>query len=349
VQTEEEGKLQRAHGSYILLRKTLPVLSLAVPLASLYFLYPESFEATWIGRTYYLFFMWILFLETFLVSEDLDGRISRLQPLRGLGLLVALPLPTLYVLAANHYGLSTMIENLTAQAGVAYSNFMPISLEFIVLMVFFAVIVILNYGVPGLKHFAVSSVFLGAIGVIYIINNLYPYGQFTPFQMIVPTTANLAMGVLNLMGYRTIFLGDYSSNTPVFVATDASNRSSAAYAIAWPCSGVESLIIYAITGLLFLRKMPMSHIVRILFFAIGALVTYFINILRIATIFVISIQGGNVAAFHDYYGQLYSIVWIISYPLILVGLHSMWGRIQTRRLKKHVGTEQMDEFLSSST
>jgi thaumarchaeosortase len=277
--------------------------------------------------------MWILFLETFIVSEKLNSRQISLKSLRGVALLVALTFPTVYVIAANFCGLNAAIENLTARQGVYFSNLMPVSVEYLVFMTLLAAIIALNFGVSGLADLSISAVFLGAIGGIYVLNNLFPFGRFAPLQMIVPTTAHLSMSFLNLLGYSTLFLGN-QSNMPIFVAWDANKNYSAAYAIAWPCSGVESLIIYTITISLFLRKMRISWVGKVIYFGIGAVITYLINILRIATIFILSIQGGDVGTFHDYYGQLYSITWIISYPLIMIGTQALWSRIQSWRLAK---------------
>jgi exosortase/archaeosortase family protein len=71
----------------------------------------------------------------------------------------------------------------------------------------------------------------------------------------------------------------------------------------------------------------MSWKVRVTYFAIGATVTYFLNILRIVTIFVISINGGDITQFHNYYGQLYSITWIVSYPLIIMGTQALGRKL----------------------
>jgi exosortase/archaeosortase family protein len=111
---------------------------------------------------------------------------------------------------------------------------------------------------------------------------------------------------------------------------DPINRM-AGYMIGWPCAGIESLIIYTMVILLFLSKSAIPLKLKIVYFFVGAVVTYFINVLRIVTIFLIAINGGDVAAFHDYYGQLYSISWIISYPLILIGINALWTKIKERR------------------
>ncbi|HVP92708.1 MAG TPA: hypothetical protein VMS94_03080, partial [Acidobacteriota bacterium] len=57
---------------------------------------------------------------------------------------------------------------------------------------------------------------------------------------------------------------------------------------------------------------------KAVYFAIGAIVTYFINILRIVSIFVIAVNSGDWMRFHNIYGPLYSIAWVTVYPLIMI-------------------------------
>jgi thaumarchaeosortase len=308
-----------------ILRKLLPLFSFIIPFLILYSLYPETFEATWKGRTYYLFFLWLFLLEIILNWGELQTRKIKLA--RKIALIISFLIPTVYVIVANFYGLNHMIENLAQQHNIPWAGVMPLSTEYLVFAALFALIILLEYGTSGLRNFSISAVFLGIIGVIYTIDNVYPGGKFTPFQIIVPTTATLAANVLNLMGYQTRFLSPYEG-MPTLIAWDSHGRSSGAIAIAWPCSGVESLLIYTVTILLFLKKsgIPWKH--RVIYFIIGATVTYFINILRIVTIFVIAINRGNIMIFHDYYGQLYSITWIIFYPLIIIGSRALWGKIK---------------------
>jgi len=134
---------------------------------------------------------------------------------------------------------------------------------------------------------------------------------------------------------------------PVLRVWDPNNPlKSARFGIAWPCAGVESLIIYTVTILLFLKKtaIPWKH--GIIYFIIGAIITYFINILRIVTIFLLAAKYGTqspeVWSFHDFYGQLYSITWIISYPLIIIGTRSLWSKIRKKDIKHLEGLASED-------
>jgi exosortase/archaeosortase family protein len=106
---------------------------------------------------------------------------------------------------------------------------------------------------------------------------------------------------------------------PLYVIDPASGADWGAR-IAWPCAGIESLLLYAVIMLLFLKKSELPRLHKVIYFAVGAGVTYFINILRIVTLFIIGLNGGDVWTFHDYYGQLYSAAWIMFYPLMIIAI-----------------------------
>jgi exosortase/archaeosortase family protein len=82
--------------------------------------------------------------------------------------------------------------------------------------------------------------------------------------------------------------------------------------------------------LLFLKRMPISWQAKIGYFAFGAGVTYLINILRIVSIYLFTLDGGDVNVFHQTIGPLYPIAWIVTYPLIVLGSQSLWHRITNR-------------------
>jgi exosortase/archaeosortase family protein len=89
--------------------------------------------------------------------------------------------------------------------------------------------------------------------------------------------------------------------------------------------------------------MNISWKAKVSFFAFGALITYFINVLRIATIFTIGVQYGvassQVQAFHFYYGPLYAMAWIISYPLLILASQGVWRKIRKRKITKPQPTQ----------
>jgi thaumarchaeosortase len=327
----------KKHGHTLM--KLLPLLAFAVPLLWLYLLDPTSFELMWKGRTFELFFVWLILLELILSWEDLqESKINKRISARTLAFIATLLLPTIYVIISNYSGLNTMIADSARQNGIQWWNFMPLATEYLVFAVLFCLIVLLPFGTKGLKSFSVPLLFLVVVGALYTIDNVYPYGKFAPLQFLVPATTTLAAAVLNLMGYKTVLATQIDAsrgNLTLLTATDLHNPlRNATFEIAWPCAGIESLLIFAVVILLFLKRMPASWKAKAGYFAIGAGVTYFINILRIVTIFTIGMNGGDVYPFHNYYGPLYSVAWIVSYPLIILGSQSLWHKITNRNGKE---------------
>ena len=114
------------------------------------------------------------------------------------------------MVASNFFGLNAAIRELTRLSGIIspslpdYAdrlNFTPLATEFLVFTVLFAVIIFCAYRLKGLKDFSLPIALLGVVGATSMINLLAP--TFLPFQILVPTTAQLSANVLGFMGYTT--------------------------------------------------------------------------------------------------------------------------------------------------
>jgi exosortase/archaeosortase family protein len=313
----------------------------------LYSLYAWTFEQAYRGRTFLLFFLWLAVLEIILGWEKLQkNKVNKLRSMRTALFVVALLLPTVYVVAANYYGINTIISNLAGQyilpvyklafpgdlalaqtQEIIAAGQVPISFEFLFFAAFFCFMILLEYGINILADFSLSITFAGIFGLLFTLDELYPE-KLTPLQIFVPATATLAAKVLTLMGYKTSL--SFATNMPLLIATNQYG-SFGAY-IDWTCAGVESLIIYTVIILLFLRKTIIPWKYRITYFAIGAGVTYFINTLRIATLFVLGIDYGSNSSiwqnFHNSYAMLISITWIVSYLFIIMGSQALLGKFR---------------------
>jgi len=302
---------------------------------------------TWKGRTYYLFFIWLVFLETIMSWDELKTtKITKLRSKRTIGFALCLLLPTIYVLIGNFLGLNTAIVNLYNQVmgpGLEwFANYMPLSIEYLFFGVIFTTTTMVMYGKRGFTNFSISISLLFAIGTFYIVDNFFPNGKITLLQLPTLPTAHLAANVLNLWGYGTIMSTVTDPKygwMPYLTAYDPKNFTRRAeFGIGWPCAGVDSFILYTITFLLFLKKSDISLWQRIVYFMFGAIVTYLINIWRIATIFVVAINTGvyslQTQRFHEYYGPLYSMMWIMLYPLIMIGSLALWKIIKKPKTVK---------------
>jgi thaumarchaeosortase len=314
--------------------------SFITPILMLFVLDPNSFNYTWKGRTLYLFFLWLLFLELILDWEKLTQKnLASLKKSRIVVMGIMASIPIVYVISVNFLGLDQMLIEMGKQILTFWHfsldnlRYWPLSLEYLVFTIFFAATIWLAYEVEGLKQFSISLCLLGAIGTIYMIDTFYPYGAFTPFQAFVPFTASSAAQVLNWMGYKTFFLPYQVQGTPVLYVSSSSG--SVGFGIGWPCAGVQSLFIYTCVILLFLKKSTIPMIQKIIYFIIGAIGTYIVNILRIVSIYIIAINQDMSAAqvFHDYYGELYSITWIIAYLIIIILSRTIPAKLSMLKIK----------------
>ena len=310
----------------------LPLAAFAVAFLWSYLLQPQSFEFMWKGRTFQLFFVWLIALELILGWENLQAsKLGKPVSARALLFVVSLLLPTVFVVVFNYSGGNTFVADFSRQNGVYWWTDMPIAVEYLVFAVLFSLTAFLSFGVKGLKSFSVPIFFLAIVGMIFVVDSVYPYDQFTPFQALVPATTVLAANTLGLMGYNTTLDLSHGALPQLTVIDPANPLNPATFAIAWPCAGIESLLIFTVTILLFLKRMPISWKAKAGYFAVGAVVTYFINILRIVSIYLVALSGGDVTLFHSTYGPLYAIPWIVSYPLVILGTQSLWRRFTNRK------------------
>lgn len=323
----------------------LPLIAFIVPLLWLYFLDSSSFEAMWKGRTFQLFFVWLIALELILGWENFkETKITKLMSARTIAVAVAMILPTLYVAASFNFGLNNAIFNWSTVNNIKWASSMPLSTEYLAFTGLFCLVAFLALGKKGVLNFSIPAFFMGIVGALYTIDNVFPYGQFTPFQFFVQPTAYFAERVLNFIGYQTsLSMGHDIFAGAMPTLSIANQTGTATFQIAWPCAGIESLLIFTVVTLLFLKRMPISWKAKIGYFTFGAAVTYFINILRIVTIFTIGLQYGETSSevswFHLYYGPLYSISWIIIYPLLIFGSQNLWQRFRSKKpVEKIAGT-----------
>ena len=318
--------------------KLLPLISVVAPLALLYCLNPPdpylqlsaqvSFFVFWKGRAFQLFFVWLIALEFIFNWENLKPNVSMQRRARFLAIALAFLLPTIYVIFEYYLGLNVAVANFVVQSGVAFPSKMMLAVEYLVFSGFFSLIVFFFFGKKDSKRFALPALFVGLVGILYAIDNVFSAGQFTPFQIIVPLTTTLASKTLGFMGYSTLI--GTENGMPTLQASGA--LGTAKFAVAWPCAGVESLLIFTAVALLFMQQMSISWKAKTGYFVAGAAVAYLVNIVRIVTLFTIGVQFGvnsdQVKMFHNTYGALYSLIWIVAYPLIILAIDSL------RRTKK---------------
>jgi thaumarchaeosortase len=203
----------------------------------------------------------------------------------------------------------------------------PFSFEYIIFTAVFVASIWLLYGFRGVKSFAVTSVFIGGVGVFYMIDTFYPYGTFTVLQSFVPVTVFGASSVLNLLGYVTQTFPGGADGLGLSV-TGAGGSYSAL--VSWSCAGSHSLLLYSFMIMLFLRGTGIAPMRKIIYVIVGAAGTFFVNILRVVAILTAGVNGGNTLAtqFHEFYGEFFFIAWMFIYlTLVFITETRLIGKI----------------------
>lgn len=322
--TEQIKRLLSGIDRSFLLKTVLGFAAFVVPLIILYVIDSGSFNYLWKGRAPYLLFLWLLFLEAILGWKKLKKEHTTFWTKKTVLAAVILLLPTVYATGLN-FGLNDVILELGKAVGVPAEQFgewylthsWPFSFEYILFTIFFVTSIWLLYGVRGLKSFAVSSFFIGGVGVFYMIDTFYPYGTFTILQSFVPVTVSGATYILNFLGYGTRTFSGGADGLGLIV-TGANEKTYRAI-VSWSCAGSHSLFLYSFMIMLFLRGTSISRMRKIIYVAVGAAGTFFVNILRIVAILVAGVNWGASLAttFHEFYGEFFFIAWMFIYLSVI--------------------------------
>lgn len=299
------------------LRRLIIPLSFTLSIFILYLFDPSSFELAWKGRLPYLIFLWLLFLELALAWKKLSNR-----PLSIAAIAITTVTPT-SLIGILAFALNDEIMELGKLVSVPYQKHgqwvlegWALSIEYVVLTICLVTCILLLYKIDSLNFFSVSIFFLGATSCFYMIDTFYPFGLLNTLQGFVPIIASLVVNILNWIGYKAWMRPERPQGMSVFSIEGL--RDSVA--IAWGCAGIQSLFIYTFVILLFIKGAPISLKRKIIYVVIGAIGTFLVNLLRIVSICVIGVHMGPEALrmFHEYYGELFFIVWIIAYILIII-------------------------------
>lgn len=238
---------------------TIP-LSFTLPIFTLYFFQPNSFQTAWKGRAPYVFFLWLLIVELALAWKKLPLNAFHGSIWTKISIVAVATLPIVYVTCTNMLGLNRQIIEIgkILNAGRYGQGFLeyhwPLSLEYLLLTCFFTLFICLLYRSNGLKKFPVSLFFLATTGASYMTDTFYPYATLTALQALVPITTSSAAQLLKWIGYQARLLPT-GNGIQLWVK---GNSPWLVFPIYWPCAGIHSLIIYTLVILLFMRNFAPS-------------------------------------------------------------------------------------------
>jgi exosortase/archaeosortase family protein len=310
------------------------------------------FELTWKGRMFLLVFLWLLIVESAIDWNKFVDEKPKNRKIILASLACAL-IPTIYIIATDFLGLDLTILNIghyvfgirSVSGANVPEDFLhlawPISLEYLVFALFFIGAILLAYKTKGLKALSISFALLGGIGVAYMFDTIYPFGVFKPLQAFALPTAATAAALFDLLGYSVrLTFPAYGVDPSLPSLSIIMGGKTASATIAWACAGVQSLLLYMLIILVFFKKADISAFRKLTYFIIGLIGTFFVNVFRVISILVIMLNSGNDAGmiFHNTYGEIYSVVWIFLFILLIGGIERFMLVERTRRAFQRIGS-----------
>ena len=170
-----------------------------------------------------------------------------------------------------------------------------------------------------------------------MVDTVFPFGVFRPLQTFALPTAATAAGILDLLGYTvSMSFPVYSGESRLPSLTVQAGGNTASVGIAWACAGVQSLLLYILIIFVFFKKSDISGFRKLSYFIIGLFGTFFVNVSRVIAIIFVMLNEGNAAGmvFHDTYGEMFSVIWIFLY-ILLIGVIQRFMLVERTKAAFH--------------
>jgi exosortase/archaeosortase family protein len=238
----------------------------------------------------------------------------------------------------------------TSQLGVSLNS--PLSfllaLEFFSYAFFVLIITGLLYSTKTIPLMSTSVIYSVGTGILATLDAYFPQNALPPLQGWVPLVWNLVVLLLRLFGFHVASLPSpaivphmVAPNCPVFRGLPYQTPPGIAWVnpnvlciwgfkgfselvIFWPSSGIVSMIIYSLVIVVLIVKLQAPVSRKLVYALVGAVGTFFVNVIRITTIVLYATyytaQSGLIDAFHNSVGEILFIIWIILYLLLVIRL-----------------------------
>lgn len=316
--------------------ESVPVYFLIAPVVYLVIIDSASFTVFWfwgeqIGRAGFAFIIFLVAWEWYDSRQRLTARRGRWR------LIVAL---TITVILFAYYWQRVMNDAwtysmriiITSQFGVSQEA--PLSfllaMDYLVYAIFSLCIVAVFYGPRSIRSMITPATYAIGSGVLDLMDAFYPEDSLAFMQSWVYLIWNVVVGILVVLGFRIASPG---SVTPPSILLRGNQLSLWGYKgfirilIYWPSSGVVSMIMCGIVLIILLIKLDAPMRRKVTYAAIGALGTYFANVLRITLIILyVTYISLDVKTFHDSIGEIIFLTWMLGFLYLVISRENRLSR-----------------------
>ena len=328
-------------------RDAYPLLLILIPILYLIAIDPASFALVWfvgeqVGRAGLLFVF-------FLVAWDFHDSRKRFRATRDKRRYVVL-IVVLVVLLVYYYfrvfngffqrppvdpSTNTPMDSafttyvrvyVTSKLGVSQESTLSFLLatDFLGYALYCVLATALLYSVQSILLMATPVIYLIGSGILDLMDAYFPQDSLAFLQVWVYLIWNVVVFLLQLMGFHNTVPGGITPTRPGLMLQG--NRLSLwgykgdiGLAIYWPSSGVVSMIVYSLVILVLMVKLDAPRKRKVVYAVIGAVGTYFVNVIRITMIVLyVTYISLDFEAFHASIGEVLFIIWIFVYLLTVI-------------------------------
>ena len=329
-------------------RDAYPLLFIIFPIIYLIFIDPVSFTLVWfvgqqVGRGALVFVF-------FLVAWDFNDSRKLFSAARGkrryvlLGALLVALLVYYYFRVFNGFFQRPPIDPttgtpmdtafttyvrvyVTSRLGVSQESTLSflLAMDFVLYALYCLVATALLYSVRSIRLMTLPVIYLVGIGILDMMDAYFPQDSLAFLQVWVYLIWNVVVFLLSVMGFHT---NVDSATAPLRLPSLILHgnqlylwgyKGYVGLAIYWPSSGVVSMIIYSLVIVVLMVKLDAPRTRKAVYAVIGAVGTYFVNVIRITLIVLyITYVSSDFEAFHASIGEVLFIAWIFIYLLAVI-------------------------------
>ena len=329
-----------------------PLLVIVSPILFLVLIDPSSFGLVWfvgreVGRAGFVFVFFLVAWD-FVDSRDRFS-LNRVRWRCLLAVAILIAIAAFYSL--DVFDPDPLRVYVTSRLGVSQDSTLSflLALEFFSYALFVLVIAGLLYSARTMPLMSTPAIYAVGTGILATLDAYFPQNALPPLQGWVPLVWNLVVVLLRLFGFHTASfpapppISNVSvqppPGCPVFRNLQFQSPPGVAWVnpnvlciwgfkgfselvIFWPSSGIVSMIIYSLVIVVLVVKLQTPLVRKFVYAFIGAVGTFFVNVIRITTIVLYATyytsQSGLIDAFHNSIGEILFITWIILYFLLVI-------------------------------
>jgi len=330
-------------------RDAIPLLVILFPVIFLMMIDLPSFSLVWfwggqIGRAGFIFLF-------FLVAWDFHDSRPKFKATnqRWRHVLVGIILLALLIYywerVMNPEWTTELRIYVTSQLGVSQKA--PLSfllaMDFILYAAYCMIATAILYSHRTIPLMVTPVIYAMGSGILDMMDAYFPEDSLAFLQVWVYVIWNVVVFILAVIGFHTGVnpLAGPVSRPSIMLQGNRlflwGDRGFITLAIFWPSSGVVSMIVYSLVIIVLMVKLDAPRKRKLIYAAIGAAGTYFVNVIRITLIVLyVTYISLDVEAFHQSIGEVLFISWIFIYLLLVIHWENKSYRASTE--PSHVET-----------